>query len=1104
MDVLPGSSTTPGFAATLLSDWDAVCAAVAGVLSSPLPDPFIKELVVVPGQAHRRHLSQRLAATLGVGDSVCAGVDFPTLGSVRRRLESTVLGIDPAHDPWRTRGLALALVEALADCRDESWFAPLAQHLRSDAESRPGRRVATANRIARLFRRYCALCPAMIDEWTAGAAGGPQGEPLTDMQSWQPELWREVHARLSAAPDPVERQRLLHSALATVTADELPPRLQVLSIVGLASADVGLLRALSHSHQVLVWQLSGGGAGSALARHYGAARRAGVKNLAVAATTPPPSSAGLPEPDSLLRQVQAAVRGQVMAAGFAGNLSPLDSSIQVHASHGPDRQVEVLREVLCGVLADDPTLEPRDIVVQCTDLVGYAPLIAANFCLGASADVDQVLPKLHPGQAIRAQLAQATIVQNNPVIEVLTAVLDLDLNRCTVKDLLGLCLAPPIAHRFGFEGNQQRIQQLLQAAQVRWGIDQQHRRGNGLDLRQGTWLAGVERMLVGVGMSDDPPAHLGGVVPLDEVESSDLELIGRLAELVARLRRCRHLFGQPASLSGWVERLVMAIDDLVDVPVDQTWQLNHVHSTLVELTELGVGDSTPLTVGDVRALLAQLLRPRTARANYGNGSLLFCQLGDTAAIKSRVVCVLGLDDQHFPGRQPGQGDDLTRGLAGPDVTLLDPRALARQHLLDALLQATDKLIVITQGYDEQTNEPVPSPVPILDLLEAACESPWPPTATTPHPAGHRGTLLRQHTLQPQGWMNFAAGVETVPFSFDRLALAGATAQQQLLNNAQAQEPAWRWHYPLDTDEEIVELDDVISFLRHPAKSLLRHQAQVTLSAYEDELCTQLPIELGGLERYQIGDRVLAQLMRGVDPRLAENLESYAGTLPPAAMGAQILDSIVPNAITIAQTARPMTAEPPRDLDLRIELGRKVVTGRVRLHGQALVKHGYARLNGGHVIEGWLGLLALAASGAGDGMIAVFVYRDGTLCLRAPAPPAARGLLAEFVGLRRAGLRQLVPMPIHTAAKWSGLLPLRKWWNADPEQLAKEQWQQECDDEWRHFGLNNWSSLLSPTSPLGDPGQPSTLSSRFQQLADWCFAPIKESVIQLPVAGRPAR
>ena len=60
-----------------------------------------------------------------------------------------------------------------------------------------------------------------------------------------------------------------------------------------------------------------------------------------------------------------------------------DRSVQVHACHGAARQVEVLREVLLGMLESDPTLEPRDILVMCPDIETFAPLITAGFGLGA-------------------------------------------------------------------------------------------------------------------------------------------------------------------------------------------------------------------------------------------------------------------------------------------------------------------------------------------------------------------------------------------------------------------------------------------------------------------------------------------------------------------------------------------------------------------------------------------------------------------------------------------------------------------------------------------------------------------------------------------------
>ena len=63
-----------------------------------------------------------------------------------------------------------------------------------------------------------------------------------------------------------------------------------------------------------------------------------------------------------------------------------DDSVQVHSCYGRARQVEVLRDAILHLLADDPTLEPRDVIVMCPDIETFAPLVHATF--GAVDDQD--------------------------------------------------------------------------------------------------------------------------------------------------------------------------------------------------------------------------------------------------------------------------------------------------------------------------------------------------------------------------------------------------------------------------------------------------------------------------------------------------------------------------------------------------------------------------------------------------------------------------------------------------------------------------------------------------------------------------------------------
>src|SRR5207237_4354553 len=69
-------------------------------------------------------------------------------------------------------------------------------------------------------------------------------------------------------------------------------------------------------------------------------------------------------------------------------LDPADRSVQVHACHGRARQVEVLRDAILHLLEQDPTLEPRDVIVMCPDIETFAPLIQAVFGAGEIADED--------------------------------------------------------------------------------------------------------------------------------------------------------------------------------------------------------------------------------------------------------------------------------------------------------------------------------------------------------------------------------------------------------------------------------------------------------------------------------------------------------------------------------------------------------------------------------------------------------------------------------------------------------------------------------------------------------------------------------------------
>ena len=80
---------------------------------------------------------------------------------------------------------------------------------------------------------------------------------------------------------------------------------------------------------------------------------------------------------------------------------------------------------------------------------------------------------------------------------------------------------------------------------------------------QNTWRTGLDRLLLGVTTAEDEPVWLDRALPLDDVDSSDIDLAGRLDE-EAVLSMHRALMSQQSvhAPGAWRERLELLCADL--------------------------------------------------------------------------------------------------------------------------------------------------------------------------------------------------------------------------------------------------------------------------------------------------------------------------------------------------------------------------------------------------------------------------------------------------------------------------------------------------------------------------------------------------------------
>ena len=822
---------------------DQLADSLGELLSSPLDDPFAQEVVVVPAKGVERWLTQRLSHRLGVGprggDGVCAGVRFLN----PRSLVSLLLGRE-RDDPWDPERLVWPLLSTIDDSLGEAWCHTLARHLghgraTDDGDLRRNRRFSVAIRLASLFASYAVQRPQLVTDWREGRDTDGAGSALDDDLAWQAELWRRLLTRVEADPPDV-RHAATVAALRGGSDLDLPARLSLFGHTRIPVTEVELLGALGEVRDVHLWlpqpspvlwdALSGIGGvvardddasaelvGHPLLASLGRDSRELRRTLAGVPTAD--DSRPLDEPDTLLGWLQHDLRtnhAPTVDERAARHLAPDDRSLQVHACHGAARQIDVLREALVGLLEDDPTLEPRDILVMCPDIETFAPLISAGFGLAPATSTKQPVVG-HPAHQLRVKLADRALTSTNPLLAVAGALLELSGGRVTASEVLDLASTDSCRRRFGFSDDElDRVSRWVAQAGIRWGVDAETRGAFEMErFEHNTWRAGVDRILLGVAMSGDDHRHLGRGLPLDDVGSNEIDLAGRLAELLDRLGTCLAGLGEATTVGEWMDQLRSGVRDLTALTDDDAWQLPQFERELARASASSDQLGVELRLSDVRAMLQTRLAGRPTRANFRTGTLTVCTMVPMRSVPHRVVCLVGLDDGVYPRTTSVDGDDVLarRPLTGER----DVRSEDRQLLLDALLAATEHVVITYTGANEHSGARRPPAVPLGEILDAA-------DRTTAEPVRER--IRTRHPLQPYDARNLTvdglvgATASDSPFSFDTAALAGARAAWGPRHVPPPLVPGPLPARPLQD----VSLADLKAFHAHPVRSFLRGTA----------------------------------------------------------------------------------------------------------------------------------------------------------------------------------------------------------------------------------------------------------------------------------------
>ena len=346
-------------------------------------------------------------------------------------------------------------------------------------------------------------------------------------------------------------------------------------------------------------------------------------------------------------------------------------------------------------------------------------------------------------------------------------------------------------------------------------------------------------------------------------------------------------------------------------------------------------------------------------------------------------------------------------------------------LLDALMAATERLLITYTGNDERTNLPRSPAVPVGELIDTVERTVRCQDATA------REQIEIHHPLQPFDPRNFTPG-ERGPWGFDPHALAGAQALTRPRTDPSAFLPE-----PLPPPADpVVELAALVRFVEHPTRALLRGRLGVTVGDWFDEVQDAMPVELDPLAGWGVGQRLLDGVLAGAELDACRRAETARGSLPPGILAQQPLDKIsrvVEQLARVASELGAAGAPGAQDVSHALPDGRMLAGTVTGVCGDTIRAISYSRVRPRERLRAWVRLLALSAAAPerpweslvigrarpGADMADVTVARIPPLGDDAAARArAAHAHLAVLLDLYDRGMREPIPLACEASAAYA--------------------------------------------------------------------------------------
>ncbi|HEU18222.1 MAG TPA: exodeoxyribonuclease V subunit gamma [Deltaproteobacteria bacterium] len=1003
---------------------------LAGTLARPLSSPMVPEIIVVQSRGMERWISMELARYHGVW----ANCRFPFPNSFVDEMFDIVVPADKGRDLFDPSVMTWRIMQILPTRCEMPGFESIKAYL--DNPRGKLKALQLARQIADTFDQYLIFRPDMIFTWEAG-----------EEDHWQVVLWRDLAGEHGLAHRAARGKAFLDAIDAkSVRRDALPERVSVFGISTLPRFHMEIIAAIARFTEVNLFlmnpcgeywgDIASDGEIHRRKKRYRGETPLRDEDLYLERGNSLLSSMGThgrdffdlinefdseeaeryedPGEENLLASIQSDIltlRDRPGEGNGKTEISAGDRSIQIHSCHSHLREIEVLRDHLLHLFENDPGLTPRDILVMAPDIEQYASYIEAVFD-SSSGD----------GVKIPFSIADRTVGREGEICDTFMKIIGLAGSRCGATEVLDILESPSIRRRFGFDEEEvEHVHRWVKDGGIRWGIDEESRRRAGLHpFRENTWRAGLDRLLVGYALPGHNERLFEGILPYDNIEGGEADLLGRFVEWTERLFAYIERLEQSRQLVGWAEILSGLLDDFFipdDVGEREIQLLRQAFDGLSKIQELLDYDEE-IDGAAVRWHLQQSLEQKGFGFGFMTGRVTFCALLPMRSIPFRVICLIGMNGDAYPRQSVRPGFDYIAQYPrrGDRSRRNDDRYL----FLETMLSARRTLYISYVGQSIRDNTAIQPSVLVSELLDYIDEG-FEVTG-----GDIRERLVMHHRLQAFNPEYFreegGKGYEGDRlFSYSEQACAAA---RRLVGERRDPASFISSGLPEPGEEELtVSVCDLCRFYSNPARYLLNHRLEVFCDDGPEAIEEREIFEVSGLQRYLIGEDALRRKMDGQDLTELYSIVNAAGQLPHGAVGETLFEDFRHDVERFAEYTAPYREGPKLDpLEVDLDIAGIRLVGRIEaIYQDRMLRYRYGQLRPEDYLTLWIQHIIVNIIAPGDyprTSMAAGLQKDRKSWMSVTFNPVENGeeILTGLLGHYRAGLVR--PLAFFPRSSWT--------------------------------------------------------------------------------------